>query len=129
MSRPTDTGSVEVEVDVPVVGGGQAGVGVGFRLSRRTSRCPFLPVDAAPQVGQSWLDRRDSLVLFTHPPGGSARCPGFVRSRDVTASGSGIELAVVAELVRAHGGSLPGMHLTARRRPREAAPTWAGGSS
>lgn len=47
-----------------VVGAGQAGLGVGFWLSRRTD-LSYLLVDAAPQLGQSWLDRWDSLALFT----------------------------------------------------------------
>lgn len=37
--------------------------------------------------------------------GGNEVFTRFVRGRDVTASGSGIGLAVVAELVRAHGGT------------------------
>lgn len=47
-----------------VVGAGQAGLGVGFWLSRRTD-LSYLLVDAAPRLGQSWLDRWDSLALFT----------------------------------------------------------------
>lgn len=46
------------------MGAGQAGLGVGFWLSRR-SELSHLLVDAAPRLGQSWLDRWDSLALFT----------------------------------------------------------------
>ena len=52
------------DVDVLVIGGGQAGLGTGFWLARRTS-ASFLIVDAAARVGQSWCDRWDSLRLFT----------------------------------------------------------------
>ena len=50
-------------VDVLVVGAGQAGLGAAYWLGRTTS-LDVLVVDAAP-VGQTWLDRWDSLVLFT----------------------------------------------------------------
>ena len=51
-------------VEVLVVGAGQAGLGTGYWLARRTS-ASFLIVDAAPRPGQSWCDRWDSLTLFT----------------------------------------------------------------
>lgn len=51
-------------VEVLIVGAGQAGLGTGYWLSRRTS-ASFLIVDAAPQPGQSWCDRWESLTLFT----------------------------------------------------------------
>ena len=50
-------------VDVLVVGAGQAGLGAAYWLTRRTG-LRVLVVDRAP-IGQSWLDRWDSLVLFT----------------------------------------------------------------
>lgn len=54
----------DVEVDVLVVGAGQAGLGTGFWLSRQT-RASYLIVDAAPRAGQSWCYRWDNLTLFT----------------------------------------------------------------
>ncbi len=51
-------------VEVLIVGAGQAGLGTGYWLARRTS-ASFLIVDAASQPGQSWCDRWDSLTLFT----------------------------------------------------------------
>lgn len=51
-------------VDVLIVGAGQAGLGTGYWLSRRTSASLSI-VDAAPRPGQSWCDRWDSLTLFT----------------------------------------------------------------
>jgi len=52
-----------LDVDVLVVGGGQAGLGAAYWLTRDPG-LRVLVVDRAP-VGQSWLDRWDSLVLFT----------------------------------------------------------------
>lgn len=59
-----DRGSAVADVDVLVVGAGQAGLGAAFWLSRR-ARASYLVVDAAPRAGQSWYDRWESLVLFT----------------------------------------------------------------
>jgi putative flavoprotein involved in K+ transport len=49
--------------DVVVIGAGQAGLAMGYYLSRRGLR--FLIVDAADSVGAAWRGRWDSLVLFT----------------------------------------------------------------
>ncbi|MDP9461242.1 MAG: NAD(P)-binding domain-containing protein [Actinomycetota bacterium] len=54
----------EVDVDVLVIGAGQAGLGTGHWLARRTS-LSFLVVDGAERLGESWRRRWDSLVLFT----------------------------------------------------------------
>ena len=71
------------DVDVLVVGAGQAGLGTAYWLTREPG-LRVLVVDRAP-VGQSWLDRWDSLVLFTPRrfsglpglsfPTGPTRCP------------------------------------------------------
>ncbi len=50
-------------VEVAVVGGGQAGLAIGFFLARQGRR--FLILDAADSVGAAWADRWDSLALFT----------------------------------------------------------------
>jgi len=50
-------------VDVVVVGGGQAGLAIGFFLARQGRR--FLILEAADCVGAAWKDRWDSLALFT----------------------------------------------------------------
>ena len=52
------------ELDVLVIGAGQAGLGTGYWLARRTS-LSFLVVDGAERLGDSWRHRWDSLVLFT----------------------------------------------------------------
>ena len=62
------------EVGVLVIGAGQAGLGTGYWLSRRSEHS-FLIVDGASQLGQSWTDRWDSLRLFT--PRGFSRLPGL----------------------------------------------------
>jgi putative flavoprotein involved in K+ transport len=46
-----------------VVGGGQAGLSVGYHLSRRN--LPFVILDANDRIGDSWRARWDSLRLFT----------------------------------------------------------------
>lgn len=49
--------------DVVVIGGGQAGLSVGYYLKRKGLR--FLIVDASERVGDAWRRRWDSLRLFT----------------------------------------------------------------
>jgi putative flavoprotein involved in K+ transport len=51
------------QVEILVIGGGQAGLAVGYHLQRR--RLPFLIVDENARVGDVWRNRWDSLRLFT----------------------------------------------------------------
>ncbi len=46
-----------------VIGGGQAGLSVGYHLAKRG--LPFLILDANPRIGDAWRNRWDSLRLFT----------------------------------------------------------------
>jgi putative flavoprotein involved in K+ transport len=46
-----------------IVGGGQAGLAMGYHLARRQRE--FVILDAAPQIGDSWRGRWTSLRLFT----------------------------------------------------------------
>ena len=46
-----------------VVGGGQAGLSVGYHLARR--KLDFVILDANDRIGDSWRKRWDSLRLFT----------------------------------------------------------------
>jgi putative flavoprotein involved in K+ transport len=55
--------SREPVLDVLVIGGGQAGLAMGYHLGRRNLR--FLIVDAGPEIGSAWRSRWDSLQLFT----------------------------------------------------------------
>lgn len=50
-------------LDVVVIGGGQAGLSVGYHLSRQ--RRSFAILESNPRVGDSWRNRWDSLRLFT----------------------------------------------------------------
>jgi putative flavoprotein involved in K+ transport len=49
--------------EVVVIGGGQAGLSVGYHLARRG--VPFVILDASPRIGDAWRERWDSLRLFT----------------------------------------------------------------
>jgi putative flavoprotein involved in K+ transport len=49
--------------DVVVIGGGQAGLSVGYHLARRG--VSFVVLDAEARTGDSWRKRWDSLRLFT----------------------------------------------------------------
>lgn len=49
--------------DTIVVGGGQAGLAVGYHLSSHDA--DFVILDAAPRIGDSWRNRWDTLRLFT----------------------------------------------------------------
>jgi putative flavoprotein involved in K+ transport len=55
-----------------VIGGGQAGLAVGYYLAKRG--LPFQILDAHPRVGDAWRNRWDSLRLFT--PARYAGLPG-----------------------------------------------------
>ena len=66
MDRPsgmTRSGRDNKPLDVLVIGGGQAGLVMGFHLAQRGQR--FEIVDAGADVGQTWRLRWDSLKLFT----------------------------------------------------------------
>lgn len=55
-----------------VIGAGQAGLAAGYHLAARGK--PFVILDGADRVGGSWLERWDSLKLFT--PAGHNGLPG-----------------------------------------------------
>jgi putative flavoprotein involved in K+ transport len=50
-------------LDVLVIGGGQAGLAMGYHLAQRDLR--FQVVDSGPELGSAWRSRWDSLRLFT----------------------------------------------------------------
>jgi putative flavoprotein involved in K+ transport len=50
-------------VETIVIGGGQAGLSVGYHLAQRGR--PFVILDAAERIGDAWRQRWDSLRLFT----------------------------------------------------------------
>jgi putative flavoprotein involved in K+ transport len=58
MTAPADR-----SLDVLVIGGGQAGLVMGYQLAQRGQR--FLILDGGAEIGAAWRSRWDSLVLFT----------------------------------------------------------------
>lgn len=60
---PRNTSSRREVFEVVVIGGGQAGLSVGYHLARAGIR--FVILDADARVGDSWRKRWDSLRLFT----------------------------------------------------------------
>jgi putative flavoprotein involved in K+ transport len=60
-------------LDVLVIGGGQAGLAMGYHLKRAGFR--FQIVERNPRLGDSWRNRYDSLVLFT--PRAYSALPGL----------------------------------------------------
>jgi glycine/D-amino acid oxidase-like deaminating enzyme len=50
-------------LDVIVVGGSQAGLAMAWHLARQQLR--FVVLEAAPEIGDTWRSRWDSLTLFT----------------------------------------------------------------
>lgn len=84
----------EERIGVLVIGGGQAGVSVGYYL--KSSEVDFLIVDSGSEIGQSWRSRWNSLRLFTAAkhnnlpgtrfPGDPAHIPGKNEMADYLAS-------------------------------------------
>ncbi len=60
-------------LDVLVIGGGQAGLAMGYCL-KQAGLC-FHIVERNPRLGDSWRNRYDSLVLFT--PRSYSALPGL----------------------------------------------------
>jgi putative flavoprotein involved in K+ transport len=59
--------------DTVVIGGGQAGLAVGYHLSKQDA--DYVILESAPRVGDSWRRRWDSLRLFT--PAAYSGLPGM----------------------------------------------------
>ena len=60
---PMSPGSAGAPLDVLVIGGGQAGLAMGYHLAQRG--LSFQIVDAGAEIGHVWRSRWDSLRLFT----------------------------------------------------------------
>jgi putative flavoprotein involved in K+ transport len=52
-----------IEKDIVIIGGGQAGLSMGYFLQKH--KCDFVILDANERSGDSWRNRYDSLLLFT----------------------------------------------------------------
>ena len=61
------------QVGTAVIGGGQAGLAVGYHLMQR--HLPFVILDDNDRIGDAWRKRWDSLRLFT--PGRYSGLPGM----------------------------------------------------
>ncbi|NBI28100.1 flavin-containing monooxygenase [Chengkuizengella marina] len=61
------------KLDVIVIGAGQAGLAVGYYLKQ--SNLSFLLLDQSAQIGETWVKRYDSLILFS--PRKYSSLPGF----------------------------------------------------
>ena len=61
------------QCDVAVIGGGQAGLAIGYFLARQGRR--FVILEASDAIGSAWRERWDSLLLFT--PRRYDSLPGF----------------------------------------------------
>lgn len=72
-NRPAATAAGAEHYDVIVVGGGQAGLAMGYYL--RALKRPFLILDANDHVGAAWSQRWASLRLFT--PARYSSLPGM----------------------------------------------------
>ena len=74
--KPADL-SLPDQVDVAIVGGGQAGLAMGHALRTRGLRpgTDFAILDANTQVGATWAGRWESLRLFT--PAAYSALPGL----------------------------------------------------
>lgn len=66
-------GGTVMDYDVIIIGGGQAGLVMGYFLHK--SNLSFLIVDKSTELGESWRNRYDSLTLFT--PRGHSMLPGL----------------------------------------------------
>lgn len=62
-----------MRTEVLVVGGGQAGLAMGWHLARRG--IDFVVLDGSANVGDAWRNRWDSLTLFT--PAAYSALPGM----------------------------------------------------
>lgn len=84
----------EEQVDVLVVGAGQAGLGAAYHLARE-GVADVVVAEAADAVGQAWRDRWDSLRLFT--PRRFSSLPGLPFPAGPAASPSRLEMAAYLE--------------------------------
>src|SRR5918993_5742554 len=74
-NRPTTAGSERFSeyFETVIIGGGQAGLSVGYHLKRQGR--PFVILDANQRIGDAWRRRWDSLRLF--PPARYDGLPGW----------------------------------------------------
>lgn len=81
--HPAQSAASEHDFDVIVIGGGQAGLAIGYHLMQQD--CRFVILEQRERIGDVWRSRWDSLRLFTPAkynglpgmpfPGHPAHCP------------------------------------------------------
>ncbi len=68
------------QFDTIVIGGGQAGLAIGYYLAKQSRN--FLILDASECIGDTWRNRWDSLRLFTSARNSSLPGMSFPASDD-----------------------------------------------
>jgi len=93
---------IDGRLDTIVIGGGQAGLAVGYHLAKHGQR--FVILDANQRIGDGWRLRWDSLLLFT-----PARINGLPGMRFPAPSGSFVTKDAMADYLEAYAArfSLP----------------------
>src|SRR5919199_3246554 len=86
------------DLDVLVIGGGQAGLAMGYCLKQTGHR--FQIVERNARLGDSWRNRYDSLVLFT--PRAYSALPGLPVPGDPDGYATKDEIANYLEQYAAH---------------------------
>lgn len=76
-------------IDVLVIGAGQAGLAIGYYLTQ--TKRSFILVDASKRIGDVWRNRYDSLVLFS--PRAYSSLPGLALTGDLKGFPSKDEIA------------------------------------
>jgi len=81
-----------------VIGGGQAGLAVGYHLQRRGR--PFVILDGSERIGDSWRTRWDSLRLYS--PAGRDGLPGLPFPARATTYPTATEMGDYLEAYASH---------------------------
>ena len=63
--EPAAASRTSDDVEVAVIGAGQAGLAMGYFLRRQGRR--FVILERAESIGSAWRERWESLTLFTRP--------------------------------------------------------------
>ncbi len=88
------------DLDVLIVGGGQAGLGTAAWLRRLAPRCEVAVLERSERLGESWRERWDSLRLFT--PRAFSALPGLAFPAGPTETPDRLEMAAYLERYAAH---------------------------
>jgi len=89
---------IDRDVDILVIGAGQAGLAMGYHLKQAGYR--YQIVDQNARIGDSWRNRYDSLVLFT--PRAYSALPGLAVPGDPDGYPTKDEIADYLEQYAAH---------------------------